>query len=149
MKFDTEPKGRLVHTLDLSPPWGHMDALGHINNTQYFAYCEQARISWLESMGEIDYLSGRSAIGPVVINAACTFHRQVVYPCRLKVDIYTGEPGRSSFVTRYVIRNAESDIVHATGAAKIVWIDYQAEKSVPLPEDIRTAVSGEKGRSNK
>ena len=29
--------------------WGDMDALGHVNNTVYFRYMEQARIEWLHA----------------------------------------------------------------------------------------------------
>ena len=31
-----EPGGRKVHTYSFSIPWGHLDALGHVNNTRYF-----------------------------------------------------------------------------------------------------------------
>ena len=140
MRFDTSPRGRLVHTHRHIPVWGELDALGHMNNTRYFAWCEEARIAWLATMGEIDYLSGKSEMGPVVINAACTFLKQLFYPCELSVKVYTDEVGRSSFVTRYEILNDATGEVHATGAAKIVWVDYGKEKSVPLPEKIRTAV---------
>ena len=30
--------------------WGDMDALGHVNNTVYFRYMEQARIEWLYAL---------------------------------------------------------------------------------------------------
>jgi acyl-CoA thioester hydrolase len=31
--------------------WGDMDAMGHVNNAQYFRYLETARIDWMRSMG--------------------------------------------------------------------------------------------------
>ena len=37
----------LVHTSLQSIRWGDMDAFGHVNNTIYFRYLEQARIEWL------------------------------------------------------------------------------------------------------
>jgi acyl-CoA thioester hydrolase len=117
-----------------------MDALAHLNNTRYFEYCGQVRIKWLEEIGYIDYLNGKSETGPVVINAGCTFHRQVVYPCRLKVSVFVGDVGRSSIQTWYEIIGIDDGVVRTTGAAKIVWVDYAAEKSVPLPDDIRAAV---------
>ena len=116
-----------------------MDALGHINNTRYFGYCEQTRIAWLEKLGRISDLSGRADTGPVVINASCTFLKQVVYPCDLEISLFAGEAGRSSFMTWYEIRGADG-VLRVTGSAKIVWIDYRAEKSIPLPEDVRAAV---------
>ena len=35
---------RLIHRLPLKLRWGEMDALGHVNNTEYFRYFEQARV---------------------------------------------------------------------------------------------------------
>ena len=29
--------------------WGDMDAIGHVNNTVYFRYMEQARIEWAQA----------------------------------------------------------------------------------------------------
>ena len=37
----------LVHVSRQLLRWADMDALGHINNTCYFRYMEQARIEWL------------------------------------------------------------------------------------------------------
>ena len=47
-RFDPMTGPRLlVHTSVQSIRWGDMDALGHVNNTVYFRYMEQARIEWL------------------------------------------------------------------------------------------------------
>ena len=31
--------------------WSDMDALGHLNNVNYFRYLEQVRVEWLDSLG--------------------------------------------------------------------------------------------------
>ena len=41
---------KLVHTMRMPIRWGDMDAMGHVNNTVYFRYIEQARISWLDEI---------------------------------------------------------------------------------------------------
>lgn len=110
-----------------------MDALGHLNNTRYFEYCEQARIVWLEESGYT--IDRKSGIGPVVINAACTYIKQAIYPCPLLVNLYVASPGRSSFMTWYDIVGTDGTL-YAVGSSKVVWINYQEGKSVPLPEDI-------------
>ena len=51
---DPEHEGRLVHVERMRMRWGDMDALGHMNNTVYFRYLEQARISWFDGLG-MDY----------------------------------------------------------------------------------------------
>ncbi|WP_456281532.1 acyl-CoA thioesterase [Cupriavidus sp. JZ107] len=126
-----------VFTLRMPIRWGDMDAMGHVNNTVYFRYLEQARISWFESLG----CNGRdeNGQGPVIINAHMNFRRQLRYPGDIECRVYAGELGRSSFETRAEIRRCDdADTVFADGGAKVVWCDYEAEKSVPLPAAIRT-----------
>jgi acyl-CoA thioester hydrolase len=57
--------------------WGDMDALGHMNNTVYFRYLEQARISWFDSIG-CDYRT--QAEGPILGSISCRFVLPAVYP---------------------------------------------------------------------
>ena len=67
----------LVYQMEIPIRWGDMDAMGHVNNTVYFRYMEQARISWFDAMQLRPDPLGE---GPLIINAACTFNRQLEYP---------------------------------------------------------------------
>ena len=40
-----------MHEIQISVRFGETDALGHINNTSYFIYLEEARIRFFESIG--------------------------------------------------------------------------------------------------
>jgi acyl-CoA thioester hydrolase len=126
---------KLVHSLRMPIRWGDMDAMGHVNNTVYFRYLEQARIEWFTEIGcEPDPLGE----GPVIINAHCTFMRQLKYPGDIEVLTYVGPPGRSSFETIQEIRRVDQPgVISAQGGAKIVWVDFPSEKSVRLPDHIR------------
>ena len=42
-----------VFEMSMPIRWGDMDAFGHVNNTVYFRYMEQVRISWFEAVGII------------------------------------------------------------------------------------------------
>ena len=50
MKFELPEHKKQVHEMVIPIRWGDMDAMGHVNNTVYFRYMEQARIEWLESI---------------------------------------------------------------------------------------------------
>lgn len=129
---------KLVHTMRMPVRWGDMDAMGHVNNTVYFRYIETARIAWLEQVGA---LPDPTRTGPVLVNAQCSFLKQLKYPAEIEVTSWVGPPGRSSFEVAHEIRlvgaDGQAGDLHAQGAAKIVWVDFAAEKSVPLPEEIR------------
>ena len=127
-------KGRLVHTMRMPIRWGDMDAMGHVNNTVYFRYFETARIAWFDQVGCTPDPGGE---GPVIVNANCSFLKQLKYPGEIEVSTLVGPPGRSSFQMTHEIRLCGADgavgEVHAEGGAKVVWVNFPAEKSVPLP----------------
>lgn len=126
---------KLVHTVRMPIRWGDMDAFGHVNNTVFFRYMEQARIEWMEGRGMSMDGGGE---GPVVVNARCTFLRQLKYPGEVEVRTFVASPGRSSFETMVEICRADQpDVLVAEGGAKVVWVNYAEEKSVPLPQSLR------------
>jgi acyl-CoA thioester hydrolase len=128
-------KRKHVHTERIAIRWGDMDAMGHVNNTVYFRYMEQARIAWFETLGVRPDPLGT---GPVIINASCTFLKQLIYPGDVEVKMYAGKAGRSSFETWLEMTPSyDLDTVYAEGQAKVVWIDFTQEKSVPVPDNIR------------
>jgi acyl-CoA thioester hydrolase len=112
--------------------WGDMDAMGHVNNTIYFRYMEQARVGWFERMfGE---LSGGRDEGIVIVNASCNFLKPLVYPGTVEVKMLFGIASRSSVQSYYEMRM--NDTLYADAAAKIVWIDIARGKAKPLPASI-------------
>jgi acyl-CoA thioester hydrolase len=132
------PSGKLVHVERMRMRWGDMDALGHMNNTVYFRYLEQARISWFDSIGA-DYR--RLPEGPILGSIACRFIVPIVYPADLEVTLLAGAPRRSTFPLYSEIRDTgEKRRVHARAEAVMVWIDLKDGKSRPLPEWVRTLI---------
>jgi acyl-CoA thioester hydrolase len=133
-------KRRHVHTEVIPIRWGDMDAMGHVNNTIYFRYMEQTRISWFDSLGTPPAPQGT---GPIIINASCTFMKELVYPGNVELRMYAGKAGRSSFETWLEMRPSyDPETVYAEGAAKVVWVDFAKGKSVPLPDRIRSLIEG-------
>jgi acyl-CoA thioester hydrolase len=112
--------------------WGDMDAFGHVNNTVYFRYMEQARLDWLLTLERTPGARPAPDTGPVIVNASCTFHEPLVYPGACEVRMYLGGLGRSSLGTFYEIW--KDGRMFADGAAKMVWVDRASGRSTPLPD---------------
>lgn len=125
-------KAQIVHRSEIPIRWGDLDAYGHVNNTVFFRFMEQARVEWLETLSHTLRPSGE---GPVIVNASCTFLVQVNYPGIVTVDLLVGLPGRSSIPTFYEL--SCGDQLVAQGESKLVWIDFSTGKSVPLPDSVR------------
>ena len=135
LRFHLPEQRKLVHESVISVRWGDMDAMGHVNNTVYFRYFEMSRMDWLRSACP-DYAA--EGCGPVIVNAFCNFLRQVEYPAELLARHYVAHAGRSSIDTFITLeRLDEPGVIQAEGGAKIVWMDFQQQKSVPLPPWLR------------
>ena len=123
----------LVHTSLQPIRWADMDVLGHVNNTAYFRYMEQARIEWLYA--NVSNGSGFDrGQGPVIVNASCTFLAPLVYPGDVEIRMYLGELGRTSVGSFYDIHM--SGRKYAEGAAHIVWIELATMRPTTLPEQV-------------
>jgi acyl-CoA thioester hydrolase len=139
VRFHVPAEKKLTHEMVIPIRWGDMDAMGHVNNTVYFRYMEVARLEWLYRIGGPPDPSGT---GPVIVNAFCNFVRQLEFPGDILARHFVTNPGRSSFDTYITLsRTDDPATIYAEGGAKTVWTDFQAQKSVPLPDWVRALVS--------
>jgi acyl-CoA thioester hydrolase len=105
----------------------------------YFQYFEIVRVEWLTSIFGVIRPTDE---GPVVVNTFCTFFKQLKFPGSLRAKHYVANPGRTSFETYITLeRTDQPGVLYAAGGAKSVWVNYREEKSVPLPELIKKAVT--------
>ncbi len=124
----------LLHTELIPIRWGDMDAMRHVNNTIYFRYMEQARITWIDAMRDALLAEGA---GTVVASTGCNFRRPLTYPGTVEVRVFAGRVGRSSVTTLYEMRMQGEEAVYADGEAVVVWINMASGKAVRVPLAIR------------
>ena len=135
MRLDLPEDKRFTHATRLSIRWGDMDAMGHVNNAVYFRYLEQVRVEWFERLRCTPDPRG---CGPVIVNAFCNFIRQLEYPGEILAKHYVGAAGRSSLDSYTTLERVDRPgEVCASGGATVVWVDFPAQKSVPIPEAMR------------
>jgi len=138
MRFEIPEQKKLTLEMVIPIRWGDMDAMGHVNNTVYFRYLESVRIEWLYRVGGRPDPRGE---GPVIVNAFCNFIKQLEYPGDVLAKHYVTNPGRSSFDTYITLERTDAPgVICASGGAKTVWIDFERQKSVPLPDAVRRLV---------
>jgi len=108
-----------------------MDAGGHVNNSQFFTYFEEARVDWLgATLGTPLFTES----GPVLAEASCDFQQPLVHPATLTIDVYATPPGESSLKTVYDAALTESGTRVAVGTAVLVWVDVETGEPVPVPD---------------
>lgn len=128
---------KLLHTSRIPVRWGDMDAFGHVNNTLFFRYFEQARIDALFAALPEGWPEDGA---PILAATSAEFKRPVHFPATALVRTYGAPPGRSSFVHRYELTLEEDpETVYATCEARLVWVDTDG-RPAPLPDALRAVL---------
>lgn len=126
---------KLAHIERIPIRWGDMDAMGHVNNTVYFRFMEQARISWFDALFPRD--AARGGIAIVIVTASCHYRHPMTYPGTVEVRLFVGRIGGSSVNTTYEMRVDLGPEPYATGEATVVFIDATRQKPVRIPLGLR------------
>src|SRR5262245_46605065 len=136
---------RLAHIERMPIRWGDMDAMGHVNNTVYFRFMEQARISWFNAL--VPERDAWQSTGIVIANASCNYKRAITYPGVVEIRLYVGVPGGSSVPTFYELRVDDDPVPYADGAALVVFVDMEKQKSKRIPNEMRERLLKAKAES--
>lgn len=123
--------------------WGEQDLFGHVNNIVYFRYFESVRMHYLERIGVLRS-HAESGVGVILASTTCDFKRSVTWPQRLDVRTGTSRIGRTSFVMDYRITDEQGATV-ATGSSVQVMYDYRRAEKVPVPQQVRDAITSLQG----
>ncbi len=138
MRYELPEQKKLVFESLMPIRWGDMDAMGHMNNTAYFRYMESVRIDWMHANGCMPNPLGE---GPVIVNAFCNFYKQLEYPGTVRLQMFTSNPGRTTFETWFTMEPEDQPgDIHAAGGATTIWVDFPKQKAVDLPPWMRTLV---------
>lgn len=139
MRIVIPEERKLVHKMIMPIRWGDMDTYGHVNNTVYFRYMEQARVEWITSLG---YQVAPGQESMLMMNGFCNFYKQLSYPGELILKTSIGAIGRTSMdVYTSMALTTAPDEEAAIGGATMVWVDLNTNKSAPWPEDILRKIS--------
>ncbi|HVR49233.1 MAG TPA: thioesterase family protein [Pseudorhodoferax sp.] len=138
MKIAIPERKKLVYETRIAMRWGDMDAMGHLNNANYFRYIETARVDWFQQLGCMAHGHGA---GPLIVNAFCNFYAQLQYPGEVIVTLYASDPGRTTFETWAQLARADApDVVCAEGGGTTMWVDFDQGKAAALPDWLRALV---------
>lgn len=136
----TPPDGFRHHT-PIQVRWGDMDALGHVNNATYLTYLEQARIQYFAELLKLN--ASLTKPGLIMARVALDYKLPLVASDEVHVFTRVVRFGNKSFDTeQWITRcNGEALEIAAQALVTVVAYDYQANRSVPLPDVWRRHIS--------
>ena len=116
-----------------------LDAFGHVNNAVYFTFMELARVDYFTQIGVLKPGTFPSPFF-IIAEATCQFKAPIDMETPLVIQTRVSRLGNSSFDMEYRFVDESSSAVLATGRTVQVTFDYTVGRSVPLPDDWRTAI---------
>lgn len=122
--------------LELEPRFSDTDALGHISNTTLPVWFEQARTP----VFRIFHPTLEAETWPLIIaRLEIDLLAQSYWHIPVKIKTGIGKIGNSSF---HVVQEAwQGDKQIARGVAVLIHFDYETEKALPIPDDIRAKLA--------
>jgi acyl-CoA thioester hydrolase len=121
-----------------STRWSDNDIYGHVNNVTYYSYFDSALNRYLIEEGGLDISDG-SIVG-YVVNSGCEYHAPISYPEHIEAGLRVEQLGTSSVRYGLAIFRQGGEQAVAHGHVVHVFVDRAANKSVPIPEALRTAL---------
>ena len=124
--------------------------MGHVNNAVYFTYFEVSREHYVRALGN-DLPPGAALEQQfpfILLDVSCRFLAAATYGQRLRAHVRTVGIGTKSFEFEYLITRPEpDDRPIAVGRSTQVSFDYGAQRTRPVPAELRSAIEELEQRS--
>jgi acyl-CoA thioester hydrolase len=126
---------RFVHTTDVR--FRDLDAIGHVNNAVYLTYLESARIAyWVH----VTKRTGLQALDIILARVEIDYRSPAEFGETLDVFVRVALLKRSSFVVELAILDRGTSRLVAESRNVLVYFDYEAGRSIPIPPEIRALI---------
>ena len=113
--------------------YADLDALGHVNNSNYLTYFEIARMHYFNALLGKDW-DWRNK-GMILANSSLEFLKPLLIQHEAEVKISTLSVGTKSFELYYEI--SVDDVVFCSGKSVIVAFNSLRNETIPIPSVMR------------
>ncbi len=120
--------------------WGDMDAFGHVNNVVYIRWFESARIDLLNAI-QSSVTMAAGGVGPILVSVKCDYKRQLHFPDTVHIGSRVSNMGKTSIDVEHKVYSQEQQAVVASGVSVLVVFDYDGNRPVRIPDDVRQQIA--------
>ncbi|MBF0209984.1 MAG: acyl-CoA thioesterase [Desulfamplus sp.] len=126
--------------MEMTIPWGDMNAGNHVSNTAYFRYFENARVHFLEQLdfAQIDEVQGG---GIVLASISCKFRIPLIYPDTISIGTQILSIEHDRFTMDHIIVSHKHQKIAAEGEALVVTYDYAKNCKSPVPQALISKIN--------
>jgi acyl-CoA thioester hydrolase len=123
---------RFQHPVEIR--FADLDALGHVNNAVLLTYLESARIAyWLQ----VTERTGLAALDMILARTEIDYRSPLFFGESVVVGVRAISLRRASFVMEFRALERASQRLVAEAKKTLVYYDFTARESLPLPAAIR------------
>ncbi|USK72194.1 acyl-CoA thioesterase [Peribacillus asahii] len=125
-----------IPEIDVYVRFCETDAAGHVNNTSYFIYMEEARTKFFKAVGYDK--DNRGEMNFVVASAQCDYLAQAYANQTLTLSTKVSRIGTKSYTLAHEIKSADTGAMIAAGSAVVVCFNFQTQQSEVIPPELRS-----------
>jgi acyl-CoA thioester hydrolase len=120
-----------------------IDVGEHAHHSQVLIYIEEARWRyWSEVAGR----DGLDSVDYILAEARVRYHRRILYPDLLRVQVRVSSMGRKHFEMEYRVRAGDGGLLASAWTTQVMY-DYVKGRSVRVPEELRNRIESFEGGS--
>ena len=123
-----------------------IDAFGHVNNAVVSSYVEQARVTYLRDVLDLNPIGPQDRMPLILAMIQLEYLSPIFLEDRLDIGSRVEWVGNTSIGMSHELR-AEGGRDLARSSSVLVSYDYAQARPMPVPDDWRTALRAHEGRA--
>ena len=117
-----------------------LDAMRHVNNATFVTYLESARLGWWLDVTRRD---GLEALDLILARTEIDYRAPALFGEAVRVGVRCVSVRRSSFALELRVEERASGRLLAEARKVCVYYDFQAQRSQPIPPQIRALLAAQ------
>lgn len=119
------------HIIDIHIRMSETNASGHVSNTSYYIYLDDARSQFFDAVG---FGSGEQQMSFVLASCYCDFLQEVFFGQILQVETTVSRIGTKSYTLQHQIVDQATRNLVAKAQSVVVCFNHQNKQSVVIPD---------------
>ncbi|RID87018.1 acyl-CoA thioesterase [Peribacillus asahii] len=119
------------HIIDIHIRMSETNASGHVSNTSYYIYLDDARSQFFDAVG---FGSGEQQMSFVLASCYCDFLQEVFFGQILQVETTVSKIGTKSYTLQHQIIDRATGSLVAKAQSVVFCFNHQNKQSVAIPD---------------
>ncbi len=119
------------------------DVGGHVHHSQALIYIEEGRWAYWD---EVAGRRGIESVDYIMAEVTLRYRRRILYPGRVEVGVRVVSVGRTHFEMEYEIRDESGELLVTATSVQVMY-DYEALRSIRVPDELRERLEAFEGGS--